>query len=956
MNKKILIYTLLIFLAFTSYSYAADPKKVDIIIYSWGQADILAKMLNATSKLLASSGFNVLYKVSALIGIFVVLSALFSDKPINGFALLSKIILIIIIPVLLSGSKSTVLVQEQEAGVVGPGQTTVVDNVPRFLSLPLELLTSMEKGLREIFSKTLGGELIGAGGGVSVIKSLNLISAGINYRVNDTNFLRTLQSYTYNCIVPDIYTGRIDPHLLESGGTTKDPWEYIKNTVKHPGRVSESFLGNNAGSSQTLKPCVDIQVEINQALNKLAGEAYTQIRAGLGYAVNNQAADEMGTVAKALFNYQQSGANLIKTNMSINAIKDSFESISSSVGIASGGLGYGTAKATETMKTSSVMSAINAKKYLPVAKGYLTVIFVALIPLIILIGLATSNFRKPFAMVFGMLLALALWGIGEQILDFIISVRAQSAFGPGYSYDPSKTLFVNGTIMDSIYLSLGMYWMIPTLAFSIATMSGYSASTMMSSISGIASTGVSSAASEVASGSASFGTVRGMSYNMNKYDAANNLSVGGNRSHSIANTSKADTGTSAVNSHDLKNSTSNINTQLDEVTSTYRFGQFGERGGAVELPDGRIVNGKVSETNGMFTVSTTDENGKLVTATVNSQNGFNVDKSGVLHFGEGAKLGQGNTDGSIGSKGDSIMFNGKEIQNANISIGHDGSGTIIGQEMINGVSSAVAYNFENGTLDNKNGTLSGNIIEGSTKSGIDTKHGDNFNFKGLGNSLMGNGEDVKVIGNALLADYADAKQQLETMDFIKSGANGNTDKNFDIQYAAAKDKLANSENKLNEFTKGLGDYTSGYFRDQFSNAKNAYMSAGAGGSFIVGHAETGVKIDAANQTSQDGNYMRYLNYMNSAKEAAVGGDTNAMDGFYNKAKKDIEFSAANQTAYEALLNRVGRSDMTEEQTNAAVKDYWDTFNYNNEMQACNSKMTLEGEQSCKTDVNKKYGK
>lgn len=192
------------------------------------------------------------------------------------------------------------------------------------------------------------------------------------------------------------------------------------------------------------------------------------------------------------------------------------------MGLDTTGLAYSMAKAQETARMNASMQGIMAKKYMPIAKGYLTVIFVAVIPLIIIIALVTSNFQKPFAMIFGLLIALALWNVGDQLLDFIIIVRTKVLFALSgmNGYNMESQPFINSVITDTLSLSLGMYWMIPTLAFSIATLSGYGAASMMGSIAGTATAGVSSAAAEAASGSMSAGNIRMNNVNMNKYDAA----------------------------------------------------------------------------------------------------------------------------------------------------------------------------------------------------------------------------------------------------------------------------------------------------------------------------------------------------------------------------------------------------------------------------------------------------
>lgn len=277
-------------------------------------------------------------------------------------------------------------------------------------------------------------------------------------------------------------------------------------------------------------------------------------------------------------NYQTTGADMIKNSLAINSFNDSYQQIAAGMGVDGAGIAYSMAKAQETAKLNSSMQGIMAKKYMPIAKGYLTVIFVAVMPLVLLIAMITGTFRKPFGMIFGLLTTLALWNVGDQILDFIIIVRTHALFeasniaGIGYTLESQP--FINGAIMDTLTLSLGMYWMIPTLAFSIATMSGYGAASMMGGISGIATAGASSAAAEAAGGNMSFGNVRANAINMNKYDAASSMSVGS------ASKMHMDHQQTASMQSKVNTGTENLHKDADKTThegSTWIEGPNGQR-------------------------------------------------------------------------------------------------------------------------------------------------------------------------------------------------------------------------------------------------------------------------------------------------------------------------------------------------------------------------------------------
>lgn len=347
----------------------------------------------------------------------------------------------------------------------------------------------------------------------------------------------------------------------------------------HAARIGNSYLDPAAtGPDGVIKTCVKLYEDLDNAINTVSADAQARLKAGLGLAGTIQLDQSLGAISSAIMNYQTTVADMIKNSLAINSFNDSYQQIAAGMGVDGAGIAYSMAKAQETAKLNSSMQGIMAKKYMPIAKGYLTVIFVAVMPLVLLIAMITGTFRKPFGMIFGLLTALALWNVGDQILDFIIIVRTHALFeasniaGIGYTLESQP--FINGAIMDTLTLSLGMYWMIPTLAFSIATMSGYGAASMMSGISGIATAGASSAAAEAAGGNMNFGNVRANAINMNKYDAASTMSVG-----SVSKMSMDHQQTASMQSS-VRTGTENLHKDADKTVhegSTWIEGHNGQR-------------------------------------------------------------------------------------------------------------------------------------------------------------------------------------------------------------------------------------------------------------------------------------------------------------------------------------------------------------------------------------------
>lgn len=586
--KRIFILTLLIVLLIPAFSYAAD-----YTIYTWGYMDILASMLTAVNKFMGTSEYGTMFKIAALLATFTIFLSLLSDKGFSPVLMFQKILLIIGLQALLfspltPNSQTRVIIQDVSDGVIGANPTTVVEGTPIIVAFPLYVLSNIEKATRDILRDQLN-KAAGQNGvflhDMSVITALNMMDTANNMRISDVNFIRSYQSFFENCIMPDVVTGYVDVNQLTN---SDNAWD-IFGVDLHKSRIGSYYDASTKGTIDgKIMTCDKLYAALDRQIGALGAAAENQISGQLGLAANQSINTILGSVSKDLFNFQNGQTGLLQNAMMLNTFSDAYANLSSSLGMEDNAMGYGMAKAQETAKMTGAMQAVQAKKYLPTAKGYMTVIFVAMIPLIIIIALVTSNFKKPFAMIFGLLLALALWNVGEQLLDFIIIVRTKTLFASSglSNYNLDSQPFLSSGITDMLNLSLNMYWMIPTLAFSIATLSGFGAASMMGSIAGSANAGIGQAAAEAATGSMSAGNIRMSNINMNKYDAAQTMNAGTSTKMSM------DYQQTASNQSSVSTGTRNIHDDADSIKET----------GTVHIhgPDGKHyqVNGTTEMTAG----------------------------------------------------------------------------------------------------------------------------------------------------------------------------------------------------------------------------------------------------------------------------------------------------------------------------------------------------------------------
>ena len=573
--KRIFILTLLIVLLIPAFSYA------QYTVYTWGYQDIMVSMLEAVKYFMGTKSFGDMFKIAMLLSMFTIFLSLISDKGFSPVLIFQKVILVIALQTFLISPLSQMdldIVDVSGNGALTPnGVAERVEKVPGIVGYPLYMLSNLEYGVREAFRASLnfGGLRVGAQylDGMSIITALNLYQSTTNVRINNPDFTRSYQSFIENCVLPDMVSGYLDVRAV---ATSTNLWQLFGQDP-HRARIGSFYMDytQDWGPDGQILTCDKLYRAIDAQFATVSAEAENQLKAGLGLSAGIQLDQMIGAVNTAIVGFQQAQSNVLTNSMAINTFNDSYENIANGMGMDTTGLAYSMAKAQETARMNASMQGIMAKKYMPIAKGYLTVIFVAVIPLVIIVALVTSNFKKPFAMIFGMLLALALWNVGDQLLDFIIIVRTKALFAlSGMSgYNMESQPFINSIITDTLNLSLGMYWMIPTLAFSIATLSGFGAASMMGSIAGTATAGVSGAAAEAASGSMSMGNIRMSNINMNKYDAAQTMNAGTSTKMSM------DYQQTASNQSSVSTGTRNIHDDADSIKhegTTFMRNQDGE--------------------------------------------------------------------------------------------------------------------------------------------------------------------------------------------------------------------------------------------------------------------------------------------------------------------------------------------------------------------------------------------
>ena len=866
MNKGLRILLVFVLLTVPTISFAATEYNV----YTWGYSDILHGILQAISEFLGSNGFASAFKIAASMGLLAVFGVLLSGKPVTGYDILLRVMMIMVISTVLTLHNARVNIIDVEEGVQGAANVKTIDNVPVYIGLPLNMLSSMEYNLREAFRTSLNKGLVAEGitslNNMSVIKALNILQAGISFRMHDPNFAKTFNSFMENCVMPDIYTGYIDPVSLTD--STYSFWHILKTATEQGARIGENYLDKTDGGA-TIASCQNLYDSLDREFTSVAaanGEAGQQLAASLGIASSTSVMNILGAGSQLFLGLQTTSSDFLTNNMAMNMFNDAYTMAAQGLGVSQEGLAWGTAKAQETMKMTSIMQGINAKKYLPIAKGYLTVIFVAIIPIVILIGLAMGQVAKPISMVFGILLALALWGIGEQILDFIILLRSKGLLTQENGYTLASQAFVNQGILDTISLSLGMYWMIPTLAFSVATMSGYAATSMMSGISGIAGAGVSGAAGEAATGSATMGNIRTNTFSSNKFDAARDVAIGS----SFKNQNSYAEGASATRSYLASDKevneadTSNRHTGSTWIKDTQTGKTYEVNGDFKQTGAGWSGSGMIKEY---------DKNGNLIGSydgKISGQGNMSDYQQNVINNGRGGKENALQATSVVSTNFDASHVKTENSKYENMETFNVGnSGSMSGNNiMVNGekVSGKVSMNGDTAIIEGtKDGMKYSATVENAQMS---------FGKDGMsvtGDIVMSRSEDGSLVSR--LGSGIEHKNALQTVMGGVGVDSQNTAwaKDFmEMKRQVREGKMSEDDyqSKLTEFAAAISKDLTPLYNKQAVNQNNVDVTASAEAGVKIAGNGAGIKystgVSGSDRYTQDEVTRHLVNVIDSS--------------------------------------------------------------------------------------------
>lgn len=787
-------------------------------IYAWGYGDILQSTLTAVKFTFAHNDYQGLFKFALLIAMTMatIATARFGLK--GDLYSLPKIFLMSlgVSALFISSTVNTVVYD------VNTKQSYVIDNVPWAVGKPLVWFTGMEKHLGELMETTFAvpSDISYSNGGF--LTPFALMNGLGQAKIIDPYIFQSVDNFLIDCVMPDIATGYINPQVLSQ---SEDLWLEFSNT--NPARITMYY--DQANTHGTVMSCTEAYGTLGATLSAYTnGVGMQSLGKMLGGYSAAQLSATLGTTSNFLMGYSQSSSSLLMQSILLNQFSDTYSNWAAMNGMDTASVAYGTGKGQQTAEANMVISGALGSKYIPVIKGVLTVIIVALTPIVALL-LLTPLFGKVLSGYLMTMIWLSLWHIGEVILNFITLTKANSYITGVSSSNGIYTMVtkpvVDASTMDYVNMASSMYWMIPTIAALIV--GGFSYMAFQSMTGGMTARVARGemAATEVGSGSASIGNISHGNYSANKTDST--ASMLGGKTYSTNNTWTENSGGSFTNQNIQGGGFTDMNGHKMQVFGNAYMGNDG----ALHFPQG-----------GMMKDMATGNNIQIGR------------QSSVLADGSGS--GDFSVKSEDGTK--TITYgNGKEISRVEI-----GNGGLQYTASNTNDHSSEEYKGGGGTINLQDGHINNANLAVKTKSAID---------KNIQAGIQESSQTAieKSVTDALAGKKVDSTEAARISQAImaktKEGSQTSTQERSLISQSASQalksvgiDKMDTSSRDFTEIDQGT-----------FTNMTSAAVKAGGGvglGKFSIGGEASQAWTDGKSVIVSDGKGRHFAHSLSEKEQ------------------------------------------------------------------------------------------
>ena len=438
-------------------------------IYAWGYGDLLVKVLQGLASLFdPSAGLLItLAKIAVLLGFVAVLVGYFSDYgQRDPLRIVKFYVLVVGVWAVFMNVRTTAQVHDLQVN-----QTQVVQNVPLAIVKPLAFFSQVQRSLSRVVDLAFGTPNACQYSTSGFMGCYMPVSSALGMRITDPYLLISFNEFVQNCVLTNVYDGTVDLNTM----MTSDNLLYWLGYNLHPARFTKVYADSqcNYGSSSCSPcrggyscTCPDAWNNIQSRLQQYAGGDALKALSAITGLSTSAVSNALGQAPPYLLGVQQTGTALLAQTIAINQTYTALKSLAPGVDTAVGSV----QRQTEQM---GIANAILGSKYLPVVRGLMTVLVVALLPALF-IFLFTPLAKQFLVGYITLFTWLTLWVFGEAVVHnlFMAKLSSMSSNMAGQGLKPITMLMlptVQNTAMDYLAMIGNYYWLIPTIAFAVAT-------------------------------------------------------------------------------------------------------------------------------------------------------------------------------------------------------------------------------------------------------------------------------------------------------------------------------------------------------------------------------------------------------------------------------------------------------------------------------------------------------
>ncbi|HAK7957569.1 TPA: conjugal transfer mating pair stabilization protein TraG [Salmonella enterica] len=463
-------------------------------VYVIAGGEWLSNNLNAIAALMSSRTWDSIEKIALTLSVLAV--AVMWVQRHNVMDLLGWVAVFVLISLLVTIRTSVQIIDNSDLVRVYR-----VDNVPVGLALPLSLTTrighAMVASYEMIFaqpdsvtySKT--GMLFGAG----------LVTKSTDFLSRNPEITGLFQDYVQNCVMGDIYLNHKYSleELMESG----DPYTLI---FSNPSPLRGVFDKNNH-----FLTCKDASVTLKDKLNldtKTGGRTwhyYVQQLFGGRPDPNLLFSTMLGDSYSYFYGSSQSASQIIRQNVTINALRDGITSYAARSGDTASLMNLATTSSMEKQRLAHASIGQVAMRTLPMTQTILLGIAIGIFPLLVLAAVfnkLTLSVLKGYVFA---LMWLQSWPLLYAILNSAMTFYARQNGVPVVLSEMSQIQLKYSDLATTAgYISM----MIPPLSWAMVKGLGAGFSGVYSHFASSAISPTASAAAGVVDGNYSYGNMQ----------------------------------------------------------------------------------------------------------------------------------------------------------------------------------------------------------------------------------------------------------------------------------------------------------------------------------------------------------------------------------------------------------------------------------------------------------------